>query len=312
LIGGDGCDSKIYGKYSYSVPGSLAMVKLADEDIRTREVLGWQGIHVLHNPMSSCSQKLRIFLNLKCLDWQSHVVDLAANGNMSDWFLGINPRGLVPVLVQDGSVHIESNDILWHLEQQFPAPCLIPVGSAAEIRKLLHHEDDLHLDLRALSFRYVFNPPKPRKTPEILEHFAKSGTGLLNGIEDRGKAEQLEFWTNYAKQGVTDSKVRTAVARFREAFSDLEQRLSRHAYLLGSQLTVLDIAWYIYVNRLTLAGYPVSRLHRRLGAWFAALQTRPEFAREVAIPAAFQDFIERTRRQHSIERTTLVEVADLH
>lgn len=288
------------------------MVKLADEDIRTREVLGWRGIHVLHSPISSCSQKLRVYLNLKRLDWESHVIDLAANANMSDWYLGINPRGLVPVLVQDGCVHIESNDILWHLEQQFPDPCLIPVGSASEIQELLRHEDDLHLDLRALSFRYVFNPSAPRKTPEILEHFAKSGTGLLNGVADHAKAEQLEFWHSYAKQGVPDARVRSAVARFREAFVGLEQRLSQHDYLMGDSITVLDIAWFIYVNRLMLAGYPLPRLHPHLGAWFAALQIRPEFAQEVAIPAAFRDFIDNTRQQHRLERSTLEDVADLH
>ena len=41
------------------------MVQLLDSDIKTREVLGWKGVHVLHFMGSSCSQKLRIFLNLK-------------------------------------------------------------------------------------------------------------------------------------------------------------------------------------------------------------------------------------------------------
>ena len=39
------------------------MVQLVDSDIKTREVLGWKGVHVLHFAGSSCSQKLRIFLN---------------------------------------------------------------------------------------------------------------------------------------------------------------------------------------------------------------------------------------------------------
>ena len=43
-------------------------------DIKTREVLGWQGVHVLHFAGSSCSQKLRIFLNLKGIKWQSHPI----------------------------------------------------------------------------------------------------------------------------------------------------------------------------------------------------------------------------------------------
>ena len=48
------------------------MVQLVDSDIKTREVLGWKGVHVLHFMGSSCSQKLRIFLNLKNIPWQSH------------------------------------------------------------------------------------------------------------------------------------------------------------------------------------------------------------------------------------------------
>ena len=41
------------------------MVMLSEEDILTREVLDWEGIHVLHFAGSSCSQKTRIVLALK-------------------------------------------------------------------------------------------------------------------------------------------------------------------------------------------------------------------------------------------------------
>ncbi len=57
------------------------MVQLFDGDIKTREVLHWKGVHVLHFMGSSCSQKLRIFLNLKNIPWESHIVDLFANEN---------------------------------------------------------------------------------------------------------------------------------------------------------------------------------------------------------------------------------------
>src|SRR5260370_15389236 len=127
------------------------MVQLVERDIRTREVLGWQGVHVLHYTGSSCSQKLRVFLNLKKIPWQSHPIDLPANENMQPWFLGINPRGLVPVLVHDGAVHIESNDIIQYLEKEFPAPMLIPAGHDKEVSALLNHKHHLHSDLRILS-----------------------------------------------------------------------------------------------------------------------------------------------------------------
>ena len=100
-------------------------------------------MHVLHFMGSSCSQKLRIFLNLKGIEWESHLVNLSANENFTPWFLGINPRGLVPVLVHDGAVHIESNDIIQYLEKTFPSPKLIPAGHENEVAMLLKHEDDL-------------------------------------------------------------------------------------------------------------------------------------------------------------------------
>ena len=167
------------------------MVQLIDSDIRTREVVGWQGVHVLHYTGSSCSQKLRIFLNLKGIAWESHPVDLPANENFTPWFLGINPRGLVPVLVHDGAVHIESNDIITHLEKTFPSPRLIPAGHENEVTALLRHEDDLHLDLRTLSFRFVFDRPGPPKSAEMLARYAENGSGTVQGAQDREKAVRL-------------------------------------------------------------------------------------------------------------------------
>ena len=164
------------------------MVQLVDSDIQTREVLGWKGVHVLHYMGSSCSQKLRIFLNLKGIPWQSHPVDLRANENFRPWFLGINPRGLVPVLVHDGAVHIESNDIIQYLEKTFPTPKLIPAGHENEVAALLKHEDELHLDLRTLSFRFVFAPPGPPKPAEALKSYAANGSGTVQGLPDREKA----------------------------------------------------------------------------------------------------------------------------
>ena len=179
------------------------MVQLLDNDIKTREVLDWKGVHILHFAGSSCSQKLRVFLNLKGIPWQSHLVDLPSNENFRPWFLGINPRGLVPVLVHDGAVHIESNDIIVHLERAFPEPRLIPKGHESEVSALLRHEDDLHLDLRTLSFRFVFAPPGPPKPAEALASYAASGTGTVRGEIDSHKQEQIDFWQRAAREGFT-------------------------------------------------------------------------------------------------------------
>jgi glutathione S-transferase len=258
------------------------MVQLVDSDIKTREVLGWKGVHVLHFTGSSCSQKLRIFLNLKGIPWESRHIDLPGNENLRPWFLGINPRGLVPVLVHDGVVHIESNDIIQHLEKAFPAPKLIPAGHENEVAALLKHEDDLHLDLRTLSFRFVFTPPGPPKPAEALKSYAENGSGTVQGMKDHEKDIQIAFWQQAAKEGFTDERARASAQKFRTEFDALDRRFSAQPYLMGDSLSVLDIAWFIYAFRLSLAGYPFQRLHPHVFAWKEKLLARPEFAKEIA------------------------------
>src|ERR1700730_8254755 len=243
------------------------MVQLVERDIRTRAVLGWQGVHVLHYMGSSCSQKLRIFLNLKKIPWQSHPIDLPSNENMRRWFLGINRRGLLPVLVHDGAVHIESNDIIQYLEERFPTPRLIPAGHENEVVSLLKHEDDLHLDMRTLSFRFVFAPPGPPKSAAALESYIANGAGTVQGAKDHEKQVQIEFWQRAAREGFTDAQARASALKFRAEFDALDKALAKQPCLMGGDLSVLDIAWLIYEHRLSLAVYPFERLHPHVHAW---------------------------------------------
>src|SRR5271166_6413608 len=222
------------------------MVQLVKSDVNTHEVLDWKGVHVLHYMGSSCSQKLRIFLNLKGIKWESHLVDLSTNENFGPWFLGINPRGLVPVLVHDGAVHIESNDIIQYLEERFPAPRLIPAGHENEVAALLKHEDDLHLDLRTLSFRFVFAPSGPPKPAAALESYIANGAGTVRGAKDHEKQVQIEFWQRAAREGFTDAHARACALKFRAEFEALDKTLAKQPYLTGGHLSVLDIAWLIY------------------------------------------------------------------
>ena len=61
------------------------MVQLFKEDIKTPEVLAWKGVHLFHFSGSSCSQKPRIVLNLKGIEWISHPINLLKAENYSQW-----------------------------------------------------------------------------------------------------------------------------------------------------------------------------------------------------------------------------------
>ena len=272
-------------------------------------MLGWKGVHVLHFMGSSCSQKLRVFLNLKGIPWESHPVDLPGNENFRPWFLGINPRGLVPVLVHDGAVHIESNDIITYLERAFPTPKLIPAGHENEVAALLRHEDDLHLDLRTLSFRFVFAPPGPPKPAEALKSYAANGSGTVRGAADHDKQVQIEFWERAAREGFTDERARASAQKFRAEFDALDKQLARQPYLMGAALSVVDIAWLIYAHRLSLAGYPFKRLHPHVLAWKERLASRPEFAKEIEMLRHSKEQLEATRRAQEQAGKTLAAVA---
>ena len=287
------------------------MVQLLETDIRTRDVLGWKGVHLFHFHGSSCSQKTRIVLNLKGVEWEAHPIDLPRGENLSARFLGINPRGLVPTLVVDGEVHIESNDIVTLLDRRFPAPRLIPEGREADMAGLLRHEDDLHHDLRTISFRFTQPRPRAPKSAKALADYRAGGSGTVLGDRDPDKAAEIAYWERIARDGITDEAIRASAARFRRSFEELDRRLGAAPYILGAQMTMADIAWFIYVNRLDLCGYPVERLHPDLFAWFRPLRERPEFAREVAVPPAIRTAIDENHRRQRAAGKTLIDVAGL-
>ena len=285
------------------------MVQLHDADIRTREVLQWKGVHLFHFQGSSCSQKTRIFLSLREISWESHYIHLGKKEQWQPWYLGINPRGLVPALVLDGEVHIESNDIIALLDRRFPGPRLIPESLEDRIGELLRREDDLHLDIRTLNFRFTQPRGLVARTPEDVRNLREGGSGTVQGASDPERDHQAAFWENVIENGLTDEAVRAALGRFRAALDELEEWLEETPCLLGDDLTILDIAWFIYVMKLLWCGYPLERLHPRVAAWYAPLLARPEFAREIRLDPEFTKKVDAHLAYQKEAGTTLVDIA---
>jgi glutathione S-transferase len=195
-------------------------------------------------------------------------------------------------------------DIIQYLEERFPTPRLIPPGHENEVAALLKHEDDLHLDLRTLSFRFVFAPSGPPKPAAALESYIANGAGTVRGAKDPEKQVQIEFWQRAAREGFTDAQTRASALKFRAEFDALDKTLAKRPHLMGDELSVLDIAWLIYEHRLSLAGYPFERLHPHVHAWAEKLRAMPEFAKEVTQlrhSAEQLDTIRRTQAAKTLE-----------
>ena len=260
-------------------------MKLLSSDIKTKEILDWKGVHLLNYQFSACSMKTRIYLNLKKIPFTSHQINLSAGENFSEWFQGINPRSLVPVLIHDGEVHIESNDILEYLEGCYKESPLIPENMEEKIKELLKFEDNLHVDIRNITFKFLV--PRFLNKGKSVQPKAKN-KATLNGELDSMDDVNRNFWEHYEKYGITDEDASRSLIRFRTALEDLNDQLEDSPYILGSELSLVDIAWFIYATRIQHANYPLKRLHPNVSGWYERLYANVLFRKEVRRPLIMQ------------------------
>src|SRR5438128_2074919 len=75
---------------------------------------------------STCSQKVRICLAEKAIDWIDHRLVSKDRHHISPEYLKLNPNGVVPTLVHDGTPVIESSVIVQYLDDVFREPRLTP------------------------------------------------------------------------------------------------------------------------------------------------------------------------------------------
>ena len=260
-------------------------MKLLSSDIKTKEILDWKGVHLLNYKFSACSMKTRIYLNLKKIPFTSHQINLSTGENFSEWFQGINPRSLVPVLIHDGEVHIESNDILEHLEGCFKESPLIPENMEEKVKELLKFEDNLHVDIRNITFKFLV--PRFLNKGKSVQPKAKN-KATLNGELDSMDDVNRNFWEQYEKYGITDEDASKSLIRFRTALDDLNDQLKDSQYILGAELSLVDIAWFIYATRIQHANYPLQRLHPNVSGWYERLYANVLFRKEVRRPLIMQ------------------------
>jgi len=119
----------------------------------------------------------------------------------------------------------------------------MPEKQSAKLAQLLQAEDELHVDLRNLTMRFTAPKKLMRRSKKQLEHFTTVGTGTTGGEPGPHKAEELEYWRNFAiNNGITDTQVIGSAGRFKQALDKLERRLESTSYLLGNNVSLADIS----------------------------------------------------------------------
>jgi glutathione S-transferase len=228
-------------------------------------------LKLYHNDMSSCSQKVRLCLAEKSLDWEDGHLDLRAGEHQQPWYIKLNPRAVVPTLIDGDIVVPESNVINEYLDERFPDPPLKPDTAFGRARMRLwtkQLDEGVHdAGIAVISFALAFRQ-------QYVDR-GEAGKAMLENIPDPIKRERRR---DVIEKGIESSHFKVALKRMLALYDDMEAALADHRFLVGDQYTIADAAFTPYVNRLDhLDIMGVFENHPQVLHWYRRLQQRPSF-----------------------------------
>ncbi len=235
-------------------------------------------LDLYHYRNSVCSEKVRMVLFEKRLDWASHEVDIFRGENYRPEYLRLNPKAVVPTLVHDGEVLRESSLICEYLDDVFPEPPLKPASPAARARMRIWTkacDESLHHSTTALSFATAFRDV----LAEMPEAERAARFGRLVDLERRDRQR-----TTY-ELGTEAPHVTFAVAAFERFFADLEAVFADgRPWLLGDRYTLAEVNIAPYLARLELMDLLGVWADERPAttAWWARVTARPGYGECIA------------------------------
>lgn len=212
------------------------------------EARSLSGLHLYHYGLSPNSQKVRLVLAEKRLPWTSHPIDIRRGEQRTDAYRRVNPNGLVPTLVDDGVIHIESSDIMEHLDARTPGPTLRPAGGAErlQMRQWVARQESLLRPLEILSREFLLpaidGAPAPRPARSTV-------AGAVRAIE--------------------------------QALAEVNRLLEGRTWMVGDAMSLADIAWVVVVHRVELLGFPTWQ-YPALRRWYRRMRRRPSFVEAIA------------------------------
>jgi len=231
-----------------------------------KTVANFEGLHLYHAGISNCSMRVRMTLEEKNLSWESHHIDITQKENLTEDYFSINPKGLVPTLVEDGVVIVESDDIIDHLDQKYPKPSLRPSSPEG---------------LETMYYWLRLAPEIHVKAVKTYIYFKRMRGKMAQSDEEREKykklqkdPELLEFHRKSSSDDFSQEDVETAEEILRTCFSEANQVLSKTPYLAGDQFTLADIAWSpLYFTLKEMTDFAFDDFEH-LSRWASSLEQR--------------------------------------
>lgn len=231
-----------------------------------------------HFNSSTCSQKVRLVLAEKGAGWESRLVDLHQGGQFDPAYLALNPAGVVPTLVVDGTTVLrESSVINEFLEETCPGAKLMPATGAARaavrlwIRRL---DDEIHPAAGALTYASTAAQRRAR-----MERQGLSIQQFLARVPDASRRRRQE---DVLTHGVMSEVAQDALATFRDLLRDMNTALLDGGCLVGGSTTLADLSFVPYILRIHQLGLEKRLvMPSALAKWFDAHRSRTSFAEAI-------------------------------
>ncbi len=227
-------------------------------------------LKLYHHPVSTCSQKVRLALAEKGLTFDQHIIDWSIIEHLSDWYLRINPNGVVPALVHDGNAVVDSSVICEYVDEAFGEREISPhdVLGRAEMRAWMRYFEEVPtVAIRFSSFNKLF-------AKALKERTASEFDEMTNKMPLRA-----HFYRQMGAQGFSEKLVTESLEKLHKCLTRVADRLGDgRSFLLGDCYSIADIVLVPSVVRmedLGLAYVWEDLLHVQL--WFERVQSRPSF-----------------------------------
>lgn len=195
-----------------------------------------------------CCQKVELALVEKELQWSERRVSLARGEQLDGEYLKLNPNGLVPTVVHDGTAIYESTVICEYLDQVFCEPALRPSAAIEQARVRLwtkRVDEAIHEAGSVLSFAAAWGERfrcLPREERE--RRYSNVGDPI-----------RRDMYRSTVEAGLGSPYVERAVILVERLFHDLEAELSDgRDWINSGSYTLSDLALTPYVARLGYLG----------------------------------------------------------
>ncbi len=228
-------------------------------------------ITLYHSVESTCSQKVRLVMTEKSLEWHEIRLNLRTGDQFEPDYLKLNPKAVVPTLVHDEVVVRESSVINEYLEDAFPEPPLRPAKPAERARMRLlvkAFDDEVHPSIGVLSYAiFLRHQMNELKSPEELaEHF--------NKVADPMRRER-QMRTH--EVGLRSPAAPVAIATLARVVAQMEENMTTGPWLAGATYSLADAAAVPYMFRArSLHLDPLWTERPRVSDWLDRAVSRAE------------------------------------